>query len=94
MMKWNTTSVWNIKTGNTGHFSDVPLLPVFFRSNDPKSRVQFTVKLDFTKIFFYIVNHQNHNHKFLVIGNGRKSPVPGSLRHPHNLDAWNWLGSK
>ena len=30
LMKWNTTSVWNIPTGKTGHFSDVPLLPVFF----------------------------------------------------------------
>ena len=30
LMKWNTTSVSNIPTGKTGHFSDVPLLPVFF----------------------------------------------------------------
>ena len=52
LKKWNTNlrleySIWKNKTT----FSDVPLLPEFFRSKDPKSRVPFTSQPDFPQIF-------------------------------------------
>ena len=50
LKKWNTNFRLSVRKNRTT-FSDVPLLTDIFRWDNPKSRVPFTFKMDFSETF-------------------------------------------